>query len=77
MELLATFEVIVVFEQIGDIYVAPNHAFPYDRPLLSTKSTTIPIGNNLDLQIHIGMMRNLMNLTNEMHCLSQLLPMTH
>ena len=52
---------IAVFSQIGNIYIAPNYMFLFDRPITSNQSSTNPIFNNLDQKYHIGMMTALSN----------------
>ena len=46
LEALHTLTFIAVFHQIGDIYIAPNYAFLYDRPTISTRSSQNPITND-------------------------------
>ena len=56
---LPNLKIIAEFVQIGNIYMAPNFMFLYDRPTKPSPSIQLPIFNNLDQQIHIGMMKAL------------------
>jgi hypothetical protein len=59
LEALPGLKIIAVFRQIGNIYMAPNHPFLYDRPTTSIRTTKSPNFNELDQKIHIEMMTEL------------------
>jgi hypothetical protein len=48
MESLSSLTIIAEFTQIGNIYVAPNFTFLYDRPTSSSPLIKLPILNDLD-----------------------------
>jgi hypothetical protein len=53
---LPHWKIIAIFQQISNIYIAPNYMFLYRRKITSIKSTTSPIFNDLNQKIHNGMM---------------------
>ena len=69
LEALPALKIIAVFRQIGNIYMTPSYTFLYDRPTISSRSSTSPIFSDLDKKIHIQMMTELPNVVDALDAL--------